>query len=112
MDTGEPGTRASIHLHDDDRCHGRPLFSEIVHRAAEEGLTGATVLHGCEGYGASGALHTERLVSSWERTPAEVVLIDRPDRIAAFLDQLGPLIAGCPVVLSEVRILHGSRPAE
>ncbi len=34
------------------------LFIEIVHRAHDAGLAGATVLHGVEGFGASSRIHT------------------------------------------------------
>jgi PII-like signaling protein len=45
--------RMTVLISHDDRFRHRPLHTEIVHRAHAAGLAGATVLRGCEGFGAS-----------------------------------------------------------
>ena len=57
------GERICVYIGESDRWHGRPLYEQIVRRAREEGLAGATVLRGMEGFGATSRIHAARLLS-------------------------------------------------
>ena len=46
------GKLLRIFIGESDTWHGRPLYEAIVARVREEGLAGATVLRGIEGFGA------------------------------------------------------------
>jgi len=61
--------RLTIFIGEDDQWHHRPLYHEIVHRAHEAGLAGASVMRGIEGYGASSRIHTSRILSLSEDLP-------------------------------------------
>ncbi|HEY3873463.1 MAG TPA: DUF190 domain-containing protein, partial [Actinocrinis sp.] len=61
--------RLTIFVGESDRFHHRPLYAEIVNRAHQAGLAGATVLRGIEGYGASTHIHTTRILSLTEDLP-------------------------------------------
>ena len=61
--------RLTIIVNDSDHWHHKPLFTEIVHRAHDAGLAGATVLHGVEGFGATSRIHTTRILSLSEELP-------------------------------------------
>jgi PII-like signaling protein len=52
-------------------------------------LAGATVLRGIEGFGASSHLHTSRILSLSDGLPILIQIVDREDRIDAFLPMLG-----------------------
>lgn len=49
----ETALQLTIFIEECDTWHHRPLFAEIVHRAHEAGLAGATAFRGVEGFGAS-----------------------------------------------------------
>ena len=106
--------RLTVYVGEDDTWHHKPLYSEIVHRAHRAGLAGATVLRGVEGYGASsGRIHTSRILSLSEDLPVVVVLIDRPERIDAFLPQVEEVLAEGLVTLEDVEVaLHRTRAPE
>lgn len=97
--------RMSIFLGADDRWHHKPLYHEIVKRARDAGLAGATVLRGIEGYGLSSRVHTTRLLDLAEDLPLLVVIVDAADRIRAFLPELDELITDGAVVLDEVEVI-------
>jgi PII-like signaling protein len=103
-----PGTalRASIFVGEDDTWEHAPLHHEIVKRARAAGLAGATVLRGCEGYGASSLIHTTRLLSLTEDLPIVVVIIDAEDRLRTFLSELDEIIGEGTVVLDTVEVLR------
>ncbi len=104
--------RLSIFIGEQDRHDHKPLATEIVHRAHEAGLAGATVLRGVEGYGSSNALHTTRLLSLSNDLPIVVVIVDEAARIDAFLPQLDELITEGLVIVDDVHVVkYAGRPA-
>ncbi|MEW2517024.1 DUF190 domain-containing protein [Actinacidiphila alni] len=96
--------RLTILINESDMWHHKPLFQEIVHRAHQAGLAGASVFRGIEGFGASSLIHTTRLLSLSEDLPVEIVIVDAEDRIRAFLRQLDELLVGGMVVLDECQV--------
>ena len=104
--------RLTIIVGESDQRGHRPLYTEIVHRAHAAGLSGATVLRGIEGFGASGQVHTSRLLSLSEDLPVVVVIVDDTERVEAFLPELDALVTEGLVLVDEVRVLrHVAREA-
>ena len=103
--------RLTVLVGESDRWHRRPLYTEIVHRAHQAGLAGATVLRGVEGFGATSLIHTARLLSLSDDLPVAVVLVDTAERIDAFLPLLDELEVEGLVVIEDVEALryHHSR---
>jgi PII-like signaling protein len=97
--------RLSVFIGENDQYHHKPLYTEIVHRAHEAGLAGATVFRGFEGYGASNAIHTTRILSLSADLPILIVIVDTRDRIESFLPQLDELITEGLVLRDQVDIV-------
>jgi hypothetical protein len=103
-----------IFIGESDRAEGRPLYETIVLAAREAGLAGATVLRGLEGFGARSRIHTARILRLSEDLPIVVEIVDREERIAAFLPRLDAMVTEGLVTLETVHVLiyrHGERPA-
>jgi PII-like signaling protein len=98
--------RLTIFIGGDDTWHHRPLHHEIVKRAHDAGLAGATVLHGIEGYGAHSRVHTTRILSLSEDLPVVVIIVDTEDRVRAFLPELDELVGEGMVILDEVEVIR------
>ncbi|WP_199431672.1 DUF190 domain-containing protein [Qaidamihabitans albus] len=98
--------RLTVYLGEDDSWQHRPLYHEVVRRARDAGLAGASVLRGIEGYGAGSLIHTSRLLSLSEDLPVAVVIIDEEQRVRDFLPQLDELIDGGLVTLDEVEVVR------
>jgi len=106
------GERLSIFIGETDQYHHKPLYTEIVHRAHSAGLAGATVFRGFEGYGASNAIHTTRILSLSADLPIMIVIVDTSELIEAFLPKLDELITEGLVVREAVDIVkYIGRPA-
>jgi PII-like signaling protein len=74
-----------------DTWHGKPLYQAIVERVRKEGLAGATVLRGIEGFGADSRLHTSRILRLSEDLPVVIEIVDTPeqiDRVVPILDEM------------------------
>lgn len=97
--------RLTIFIGEADQYHHRPLFTEIVHRAHQAGIAGATVLRGIEGFGASSRVHTSRLVSLSTDLPVAVILVDTQEKVDAFLPQLDELISEGLVIQDQVHVV-------
>jgi PII-like signaling protein len=96
--------RLTIFIGDTDQHHHRPLYTEIVHRAHDRGLAGASVFHGIEGFGASSRIHTSRILSLSDDLPIAVVIIDTEDKIDRFLPELDELIDEGLVIVDDVEV--------
>jgi len=100
-----PGERLTIFIGESDQHGHKPLYTEIVERAHDAGLAGATVVRGFEGFGASSRIHTARILRMTEDLPVVVIIVDRVDRIDAFLPTLDELITEGLVVRENVEIV-------
>ncbi|MEU4268480.1 DUF190 domain-containing protein [Streptomyces sp. NPDC026092] len=98
--------RVTILVGESDTWHHRPLYAEIVHRAHQVGLAGASVFRGVEGFGASSLVHTSRLLSLSEDLPVAVVIVDTEDRVRDFLPQLDTLVAEGLVILDDCEVIR------
>ncbi|MFF4602949.1 DUF190 domain-containing protein [Streptomyces sp. NPDC001339] len=110
-----PALRVTVFVGENDTWHHRPVYTEIVHRAHQAGLAGASVFRGIEGFGASSMIHTSRLLSLSEELPVAVVIVDTEERVRAFLPQLDELVPEGLVVLDACEVIRpgsGPQPAD
>ncbi len=106
--------RLTVYVGESDRHGHTPLATEIVRRAHAAGMAGASVFRGVEGFGASNHLHTTRVLSLSDDLPMAVVIVDRPEAIAAFLPQLDEIVSEGLVVLEDVEVVRyvGRAPSQ
>ena len=97
--------RLTIFVKEDDQWHRRPLYTEIVHRAHQAGLAGASVFRGIEGYGRSQHIHTSRILSLAEELPCSIVIVDTEEKIRAFLPEVDELVIGGLVLVDPVEVV-------
>jgi PII-like signaling protein len=96
----------TIFVNSTDQWHGKPLYSAIVQLCQERGIAGATVVRCVEGYGASGHLHTTRLLELSESLPVRIEIADLPERIDPLLASLQSMIGEGLIMVSNVHILR------
>jgi uncharacterized protein len=94
-----------IHLGENDRWNGRPLYEAIVEEARRQDLAGATVYRGIEGYGASSRIHRKHLLTSSD-LPIVVTIIDEAAKIEAFLPSLEAMVKEGLVAVSDVEVIR------
>ncbi|AEY85926.1 DUF190 domain-containing protein [Streptomyces olivaceoviridis] len=109
--------RLTIFVGEGDTFRHKPLYGEIIHRAHQAGLAGASAFRGIEGYGASSLIHTNRLLSLSEDLPVAIVIVDDAARVRAFLPQLDDLVTEGLVILDECEVIryvgrHGEKRAK
>ena len=105
MKTAGEGRLLRIFVGESDTWHGRPLYQAIVRRVREEGLAGATVLRGIEGFGAHSRIHTARILRLSEDLPIVIEIVDAPERIGHILPLLDEMIGEGLVTLERVEVI-------
>jgi hypothetical protein len=97
MDTLGEAKLLRIFIGEKDRCEGLPLYEYIVKQARIQGLAGATVLRGIEGFGASSRIHTARILRLSEDLSIVIEIADKEENITPFVEQLPDIFerAGC-----------------
>jgi PII-like signaling protein len=99
-----------IFIGEADRHGHKPLYEALVLEARQEGIAGATVVRGILSYGASSRIHTAKLLDLSFDLPIVVEIVDRQDRIDAFLEKANAIIndAGCGamITIEDVEVIH------
>lgn len=86
----ENGMLLRIFIGQGDRFDGKPLYEQIVLKARELKLAGATVIRGIMGFGAESLVHTARFLRLSDDLPIIVELIDTEEnlnKIFPFIDE-------------------------
>ena len=99
------GVLVRIFIGDSDRHEGMPLYEAVVQRAREMGLAGATVFRGFEGFGAHSLVHTSRILRLSEDLPIVIEIVDKKEKIDAFLPELDGLIPEGLVTTEKVQVI-------
>jgi hypothetical protein len=102
--TGE-GLLLRVFIGESDRWKGRPLYEALMLEARERGLAGVTVTRGVAGFGAHSRLHTAKVLRLSEDLPIVIEIVDREDRIRAFLPLCDEMIQEGLVTLERVEVL-------
>ena len=95
-----------IHLGEQEKAGHRPLYENIVMKARELHIAGATVLRGLMGFGHSGQIHSAKILRLSEDLPLVVELIDAEDKLMGFLDAVGDMLASTLITLEKVQVLQ------
>jgi PII-like signaling protein len=98
------GKLLRVFVGESDRHEGVPLYEWIVRRAREEGLAGATVLRGVEGYGATSRLHTAKILRLSSDLPIVIEIVDTEEKIEAFLPSIDGAIREGLATLEKVEV--------
>jgi len=107
------GKLLRIFVGENDKHEGSPLYEWIVRKAREEGLAGATVLRGLEGFGAHSRLHTAKILRLSSELPIVVEIVDTEDKIEAFLPLIDDAIVEGLATVEKVEVLlYRSRKTE
>ena len=106
------GKLLRIFVGESDGWHGKPLYQAIVERVRKEGLAGATVIRGIEGFGADSRLHTARILRLSEDLPIVVEIVDSAEKIERILPILDEMVGEGMVTVERVEVIayRGSAP--
>lgn len=106
MRTEDEGKLLRIYVDEGARSGGRLLYEAIVERCLAEGLAGATVLRGIQGYGAHQRIHSAGVLRLSADLPVVIEVADSPERIEHILGIVEPMIRNGLITVEKVRMIR------
>jgi len=98
-----------IYISSTDKFDNQLLYEYLVFKAKDMGLSGATVLKGILGFGASSIIHSYKFWEVTDKIPAVVEVIDSEQKIISFYDSVKPTLEtlryGCLAIIEKVDVL-------
>ncbi len=106
MKLPEEGMLLRIFIGENDKIHGKPLYEQIVFKARELNLAGATVIRGLMGFGAHSRLHTAKLLRLSEDLPIVIEIVDTEEKIKKILPYLDEVVEEGLITLERVKVIR------
>lgn len=105
MKLPEEGMLLRIFVGETDQYKGRALYEQIVIKARELNLAGATVVRGIMGFGADSRMHSAKLLRLSEDLPIVIELVDTEENLNKFLPFLDETVQEGLITLEKVRVI-------
>jgi hypothetical protein len=105
MKLPEEGMLLRIFIGESDNYRGKALYEQIVLKAREMNLAGATVTRGIMGFGADSRMHTAKLLRLSEDLPVVIELVDAEENLNKLLPFLDEVVEEGLITLEKVRVI-------
>lgn len=105
MKLPEEGMLLRIFIGESDSFQGKALYEQIVLKARELNLAGATVIRGLMGFGADSRMHTAKLLRLSEDLPVIIEIVDTEEKLNTLLPFLDEVVKEGLITLEKVRVI-------
>lgn len=105
MKLPEEGMLLRVFVGESDQYKGKALYEQIVTRARELNLAGATVVRGIMGFGADSRMHSAKLLRLSEDLPVVIELVDTEVNLNKLLPFLDDAVQEGLITLEKVRVI-------
>lgn len=101
----EQGLLLRIFIGETDSYKGKPLYEQIVLKARELHLAGATVTRGIMGFGADSRMHTAKLLRLSEDLPIIIEIVDTEENLGKLLPFLDETVKEGLITMEKARVI-------
>jgi len=105
MKLPQEGMLLRVFVGESDVHQGKALYEQIVLKARELNLAGATVLRGIMGFGADSRMHTAKLLRLSEDLPVVIEIVDTEESLNKILPFLDEVVAEGLITLEKVKVI-------
>ena len=98
-------TLMRIHVEEQDKFEGKPVYEYIVQLLRSRHFAGATAFRAVEGFGATGHVHHNKTWSLTMDCPVVIECVDTDEKIQSILPELDRMIGGGVITLERVRVV-------
>ncbi len=99
------GYRLKIFIGETDHHKGKPLYEQIVLKARELNLAGATVCRGIMGFGANSRIHTAKVLRLSEDLPVVIEIIDTEENLKKLWPFLDEVVQEGLITVEQTRVI-------
>ncbi len=113
MKLPEEGMLLRIFIGESDSYKGKPLYEQIVLKAREMNLAGATVTRGLMGFGAHSRMHSAKVLRLSDDLPMVVEVVDTEENLNRLMPFLDETVEEGLITLEKVRVIkyrHTKKP--
>ena len=90
---------------ENDQHQGKPLYEQIVFKAKELNLAGATVIRGILGFGADSRIHTAKILRLSEDLPIVIEIVDTEEKLNTLIPFLDETVKEGLITMEKVRVI-------
>ncbi len=105
MKLPEEGALLRIFIGETDSCKGKPLYEQIVLKARELNLAGATVVRGIMGFGADSRMHAAKILRLSEDLPVIIEIVDTEEKLQKLQPFLDETVEEGLITLEKVKVI-------
>jgi PII-like signaling protein len=105
MKLPEEAVLLRVFIGESDQYQGKPLYEQIVVKARELNLAGATVLRGMMGFGADSRIHTAKLLELSVDLPMVIEIVDTEENINKLMPFIDETVKEGLVTLEKMRVI-------
>ena len=105
MKLPEEGMLLRIFIGETDKYQGKPLYEQIVLKARELNLAGATVARGIMGFGADSRMHTSKILQLSNDLPIVIELVDVQEKLDLLMPFLDETVTEGLITLEKVKVI-------
>lgn len=105
MQLPEQAMLLRVFIGESDKYNGKPLYEQIVFKARELNLAGATAIRGIMGFGADSQIHSAKLLELSLDLPIVIEIVDTEENLNKILPFLDETVLEGLVTLEKVRVV-------
>ncbi len=101
------GKLIKIFIKGDDKYKGEPLYTAIIDKLKESGVSGATIIRGIEGFGEDKKIHSDFLEVLSRKLPIVIEIVAREDKVEKILEIASSMIkTGKIAIIDNVEVIN------
>ncbi|HLJ32667.1 MAG TPA: DUF190 domain-containing protein [Ktedonobacteraceae bacterium] len=100
------GKRIRIFIGEAEEWQGKPLYRAILELAQRQGVAGATVTRGIEGFGPEHHLSSDRLPDIADNLPLIVEIVESVEKVEELLPLLDRMVQRGMITIAPVEIVY------
>lgn len=101
------GKLIKIFIQGDDKYKGEPLYTAIIDKLKESGVSGATIIRGIEGFGEDKKIHSDFLEVLSRKLPIIIEIVAREDKVEKILEIASSMIkTGKIAIIDNVEVIN------
>ncbi|MGP0073159.1 MAG: DUF190 domain-containing protein [Bryobacteraceae bacterium] len=104
MPETQTGKILRVHVSEQDKYNGKPLYEAIVQRCRELQIAGATVFKGLQGYGETAEIHRAHLIGHDQ--PILITIVDSEAQIHKLIPVLDEMLDTGLMAMSDVQVIR------
>jgi PII-like signaling protein len=105
MKLPEKSVLLRIFIGESDKYNHKPLYEQIILKARELNLAGATAIRGILGFGADSRLHSAKLLDLSIDLPIIIEIVDTQENIDKLLPFIDETVVEGMVTLENIRVI-------